>query len=493
MGCQLAPGIPWTASAEGKPDTSGHCQYVASKVLSITGGIMNFFVHTDPNGTCMDAAVIPLMPKLTYETYSIRFRGDPVAGYKDVGFLWPVDGIHGEIDFPENHLDSTVTGSVHTIAGGTSIQRWVSTVPSTSWHTATTQWTPTSVTFLLDGVVLGTTSIDVPQTPMTLILRAESDLLPAPVPPATSQGNLQIDWVTVYSYAQAPSITSVSPPSVGQGSRSSTLVLTGPGYTSDAQISFSSPGITALAPPTALNPNQLSVPVQVAPGATLGSSDVTVTEAAGTSTCHGCVAVTPGPGPLAVMQPAVAGTTVPVTIVGGNLLAGLRVTTSVKGRVGAATPAGPYAVTVPITLPAATTGGPYDVTVTNPDGGTATCSACLAVVTRPSAPPIGTATAGNGQASITFGAPNSDGGAPVTSYSVIALDMSNPANGGQTQSGPTSPVTVTGLVNGDHYKFRARAGNVAGFGLPSAISNPVVPSLALTVRPAGSTSTRLPR
>ena len=479
-GCVTTPGLPWGGSPDGKPDTSRHCVTYPSKTLSIAGGVMNIFVHTDPSGTCMDASIYPLIPKLTYETYSIRFRGDPAVGYKEVGFLWPVDGVHGEIDFPENHLESPVTGSLHTFAGGSPIQRFTSAVASTTWHTATTQWTPTSVTFLLDGAIVGSTSVDVPQTPMTLLLRAESDLAPAPVPAPTSQGNLQIDWVTVYSYAPSPSITSVTPQTIGQGSTSSTLLLTGPGFTPDAKVSFSSPGITEAGPVAELSPNQLSVPVKVESTVPPGASDATVTEAVGSTTCSGCVTVVSGPGQLSVSASAVAGQTVPVTIMGSNLLTGLSVSSSAPGaRFGPSAPVALNAVTVPVTVPAKTPGGSYDLTVTNPNGGTVTCSSCFAVTTRPTAPLIGTATAGNGQATVTFSAPASDGGSLITSYSVIALDLTNPARGGQSQSGLASPVTVTGIVNGDHYKFRVLAGNVAGIGPPSVISNLVVPAIGI--------------
>ena len=97
-------------------------------------------------------------------------------------------------------------------------------------------------------------------------------------------------------------------------------------------------------------------------------------------------------------------------------------------------------------------------------------------VTAPGAPGIGTATAGNGQATVTFTPPAASGGAPITSYTVTATDLTNGARGGQTQSGPASPITVTGLTNGDTYTFTVTATNMAGTGPASAASNAVVPS-----------------
>ena len=95
--------------------------------------------------------------------------------------------------------------------------------------------------------------------------------------------------------------------------------------------------------------------------------------------------------------------------------------------------------------------------------------------TVPGAPTIGTATAGNGSASVTFTAPASNGGSSVTGYTLTAIDSTNSVHGGQSNSGSTSPITVTGLTNGDTYIFTVAATNVIGTGTPSAASNSVAP------------------
>ena len=96
--------------------------------------------------------------------------------------------------------------------------------------------------------------------------------------------------------------------------------------------------------------------------------------------------------------------------------------------------------------------------------------------TVPDAPVIGTATGGNTQASVAFSPPDTNGGSAITSYTVTATDSTTPANGGQTQSGSASPITVTGLTNGDSYTFTVTATNSAGTGAASAASNAVVPA-----------------
>ncbi|MFV0597952.1 Ig-like domain-containing protein [Shewanella sp.] len=93
----------------------------------------------------------------------------------------------------------------------------------------------------------------------------------------------------------------------------------------------------------------------------------------------------------------------------------------------------------------------------------------------PTAPTIGTATAGNTQASVSFTAPVSNGGAAVTGYTVT----SNP--GGFIGSGNSSPIAVTGLTNGVSYTFIVTATNSVGTGSASAASNSVTPVSPQTI------------
>ena len=91
-------------------------------------------------------------------------------------------------------------------------------------------------------------------------------------------------------------------------------------------------------------------------------------------------------------------------------------------------------------------------------------------VTVPGAPTIGTATAGNAQASVTFTAPASDGGSAITGYRVTSTP------GSITATGASSPIVITGLSNGTAYTFTVAAQNAIGYGAESAASNSVTPA-----------------
>jgi hypothetical protein len=102
----------------------------------------------------------------------------------------------------------------------------------------------------------------------------------------------------------------------------------------------------------------------------------------------------------------------------------------------------------------------------------------------PAAPTIGTATAADSGAVISF-APAPGTWPAATSYTVT----SNP--GGVTATGPASPITVTGLTNGTAYTFTVTATNAVGTSPPSAASSSVTPVPA-TVPGAPSGLTAVP-
>lgn len=95
-------------------------------------------------------------------------------------------------------------------------------------------------------------------------------------------------------------------------------------------------------------------------------------------------------------------------------------------------------------------------------------------LTLPGAPRSAAATPLNAQATVSWAAPESDGGSPVLRYRVTAV----PGGASATVDAPATTATVAGLANGTAYTFTVTAVNAIGEGAASAPTAPVTPTAA---------------
>ena len=198
-------------------DTFGHGRYDATKVNSVSGGALNFYLHKESSQPYVSSLVL-MNPTTswgqTYGRYSVRFRSDDIPGYKMAFMLWPDSDNwgEGEIDFPEaSSLESGGVGNLmyanlyprgNTATGtpGTATGFKTTTYPANSgWHTATIEWSPNNLTFIIDGVALGTKTSGIPTTSMHWVFQLETSIN-GPEASSTAAGNVQIDWATMYTY-----------------------------------------------------------------------------------------------------------------------------------------------------------------------------------------------------------------------------------------------------------------------------------------------------
>jgi chitodextrinase len=204
----------WSSYPYPWKDTSENGTYYPQKGVSIHGGLMDIWLHTETlNGvaTHIVNAPNPILPGKTsgkgqlYGRYVVRFRADPVPGYKTAWLLWPDSGVwprDGEIDFPEGNLPGQIHAFMHRqgAVSGSDQDAYSTGAYYTTWHTAVIEWLPNRCTFILDGRVIGNATSRIPNTPMHWVLQTETQLSGG-APASTASGHVYIDWVAVYAPA----------------------------------------------------------------------------------------------------------------------------------------------------------------------------------------------------------------------------------------------------------------------------------------------------
>jgi beta-glucanase (GH16 family) len=147
-----------------------------------------------------------------YGMYLVRMKGDSEPGLRmsNIALLWPEDNQSWppEIDFYEDHggKRSYFASTLHPGPNGNdccTVVRNAKNNNGTQWHTYGVMWTPTSITYTIDGKAFGTVHPgDVtspgkwPSIPMTLDLQSQNL---GPTQPSHSIETMTVAWVAQYT------------------------------------------------------------------------------------------------------------------------------------------------------------------------------------------------------------------------------------------------------------------------------------------------------
>lgn len=179
-------------------DPGGH---FSAAHVQVTGGLLELLTYQDPayGDGWVTGGVCQCGLARVYGAYFVRSRVTG-KGPNEVELLWPANNQWPpEIDFNETG-GSIVTSStsLHYGADNTVIRTHID-INMTQWHTWGVIWTPTSVTYTVDGRVWGRLSTrgTIPNIPMTLDFEQRticSEDRQCPTTPV----NMYVDWVAEY-------------------------------------------------------------------------------------------------------------------------------------------------------------------------------------------------------------------------------------------------------------------------------------------------------
>ncbi|MBS1877826.1 MAG: fibronectin type III domain-containing protein, partial [Acidobacteria bacterium] len=440
--------------------------------LSYGGGtIFNYLATCTPGGTGTSTGSSITIPGLTngvaYTCSVVAVneygRSSPSAAFGPIVPMGPPSA-PGNVIATAGNGQATVSFSP-AASNGSAIVRYTVTV-SPGGYTVTGTSSPISIMGLQNGTqytfsVSATNGIGTGPSASSNAVTPIPNHPGAPASPTATAGNAQA------------TVSFAAPADTGGGTITGYTVTSSPG------------GVTASGPSSPIVVNGLTN------GVTYTFTVVAANAAGAGPASPPSNAVTPFGPPLAPLSPFATAGNGQATVsfsapsnTGGSPILGYVVTSSPGGF----TASGGAS---PITVTGLTNGTTYTFTVTASNaagsGSPSAPSNAVTPFTVPSAPLNPLAVAGNGQATVSFSPPASDGGSPITGYTVTA------SPGGSTTAGSSSPITVSGLVNGTSYTFFVVASNRAGAGPPSQTSNSVTPSsggatltlLALSTFPIG--------
>jgi hypothetical protein len=364
-----------------------------------------------------------------------------------------VPGTPGDVQAVGGHQSATVSWAPPASTGSTPLTGFhvtatpggaTVTVPATS-TSATVPGLATGTTYTFSVAAVNEAGASAPATTEPVTLLAAVPSAPTDVQAAAGDGSALVSW--------SPSATDGGSPITGYR-----VTSTPGGAVVDAAADATSvrvPGLT--------NGTSYTFSVQALNAA--GSSSA--------STSSSVVPVTvPGAPTSATALPADRSATVSwaaPTSTGGSPITGYSVTSQPGGLTATAA-----ADATSVTVPGLTNGVSYTFSVVARNAvGTSTGATTAAVAPRtvPDAPTAVSAARGNGSAVVSWGAPASDGGTPVTRYVVT----SSPGGASVSVSAEARTATVTGLTNGTTYTFTVTAVNAAGTSA-AATSGAVAPA-----------------
>jgi beta-glucanase (GH16 family) len=181
----------------------------ASNHVVVSNNMLQLNTYQDPNfnNEWVTGGICQCAVPYTYGAFFVRSRMTG-PGPTQVELLWPVAGWPPEIDFDETYnSDSASQATFHYGSANLQIHRNID-IDMTAWHTWGVIWTPTSLTYTVDGRVWGTVADPsiIPDQPMTLHIQQQTWCSADKACP-TSPQSTDVNWVAEYTTTTAEPIS----------------------------------------------------------------------------------------------------------------------------------------------------------------------------------------------------------------------------------------------------------------------------------------------
>ncbi|MGA2306290.1 MAG: glycoside hydrolase family 16 protein [Acidimicrobiales bacterium] len=185
----------------GVPGNDPQGQFGSAHV-TVNGGLLRLNTWRDPayNNEWVTGGLCQCGFSQTYGAYFVRSRVTG-AGPTEVELLWPTSNTWPpEIDF--NESGSVTKSTSATLHYGTSdhLDQRTLMIDGTHWHTWGVIWTPTSITYTVDGRAWGrvTKSAEIPDQPMELHIQQQTECSLSYECP-TAPESMYVDWVAEFT------------------------------------------------------------------------------------------------------------------------------------------------------------------------------------------------------------------------------------------------------------------------------------------------------
>jgi beta-glucanase (GH16 family) len=176
--------------------------------VAVSGGELHLLATPSGSGGYATGGVSFSGNPQAYGIYLVRLKGDyePDLQISDIALLWPAGSQWPpEIDFYEDNggARTSYLATVHPGPSGDNSHLVHETLKSdaTAWHTYGVIWTPSTITFTVDGQQVGNAvySSNLPAWPdIAMNLDLQSENL-GPAQPSQSIETMTVDWVAEYT------------------------------------------------------------------------------------------------------------------------------------------------------------------------------------------------------------------------------------------------------------------------------------------------------